>query len=94
MDLTILAALASFSLGFGLGRYWRKALPRVLFTPANATPPYEGANRPRYEVRLDSKAIYAGEDLQEAKAVYRSHLPIGYVAELYTAGNHVASRIT
>lgn len=55
----------------------------------------------KYEVRLTrnsshgifSKTVYAGDDLQEAKRVYYSATgPARTTVELYTRGNHTASR--
>ena len=80
-----------FLIGFGLGgfaagwylryRSWRNRT--VVFPPSNASG--------QYEVRLDGRVIYKGHDLTEAKRVYKSDLPSGIV-ELYTGGNHTASR--
>lgn len=55
----------------------------------------------RYEVRLTrtapygklEKTLYAGDSLQDAKALYYSvKVPHNCVVEIYTAGNHTASR--
>lgn len=55
----------------------------------------------RYEVRLTrtapygklEKTLYSGDDLQEAKQLYYAFkLPHNCAIELYTAGNHTATR--
>lgn len=86
--------LALFPLGLIAGwllRGW------WLFRGASPSQPPTSA----YEVRVArnssygvfSKTVYAGDDLQEAKRVYYSAKgPARTTVELYTRGNHTASR--
>lgn len=84
-----LVAIPALVLGWFL-RQW------TLFRGKKLDPP-----KAAYEVRLTrtapygklEKVLYAGDDLQEAKRLYFEHkIPHNCAVELYTQGNHTATR--
>ena len=54
-------------------------------------PPPSGVKAP-YEVRLDGRVLYSGWDLADAKRTYYNDDHPRGVIELYSHGNHTASR--
>jgi len=78
----LLALLSGFLLGY-LFRHFTKR--RAIIVP----PPT--GTRGAYEVRHNGRVLYTGFDLQEAKRVYKDDHPMG-ILELYSHGNHTASR--
>ena len=94
--MDFLLILGSGVLGSVAGWFVRKKKePRYPIQPVTTSngivvPPNmaEGA----YEVRLDGRVLYRGDDLDKAKKEYKSlNLPRGTV-EFYTNGNHTVSR--
>lgn len=88
--LEYLIAIPALAIGWFLRGWW-------LFRGTSSSVPPTAT----YEVRLTrnsshgifSKTVYSGEDLQKAKEVYYSATgPARTIVELYTRGNHTASR--
>lgn len=84
--------ILSVALGSGLGgvagwfiRKFKEPIKPSVVLPPNMA---EGT----YEVRFNGRKVYAGEDLQKAKNEFKRDIYTHGVVEIYSQGNHVASR--
>ena len=81
-------------LGFGLGFFSRPKFELRQDKKLEIIYPTQIGFKGTYVVKFDGRVIYQGEDLQEAKRLYKMDYPNGHVLEFYNCGNHVVSRET